>query len=101
MRPPSERPHAGDAHAEQRQDSRFRITIATTTMRVLLSSSRRSRRLTAADPRRIIASAGRRVMSEFRTQLENPVSARHSRMNPFTELWVNGELTRQQLAPRL
>src|SRR5437763_1606868 len=36
-------------------------------------------------------------MSEFRTQLENAVSARHSRMNPFTERWVNGELTRQQL----
>jgi len=31
-------------------------------------------------------------MSEFRTQLENAVSARHSRMNPFTERWVNGEL---------
>src|SRR5437867_10969347 len=36
-------------------------------------------------------------MNEFRTQLENAVSARHSRMNPFTERWVNGELTRQQL----
>src|SRR5215470_9315927 len=36
-------------------------------------------------------------MTEFRTQLENAVSARHSRMNPFTERWVNGELTRQQL----
>src|SRR5256885_619079 len=36
-------------------------------------------------------------MSEFRTQLENAVSARHSRLNPFTERWVNGELTRQQL----
>jgi pyrroloquinoline-quinone synthase len=36
-------------------------------------------------------------MSEFRTQLEHAVSARHSRMNPFTERWVNGELTRQQL----
>src|SRR5438094_8006698 len=36
-------------------------------------------------------------MSEFRTQLENAVSARHSRLNPFTERWVSGELTRQQL----
>src|SRR2546428_4359442 len=36
-------------------------------------------------------------MSEFRTQLENAVSARHSRMNPFTERWVSGDLTRQQL----
>ena len=29
-------------------------------------------------------------MTEFRTQLENAVSARHSRMNPFTEQWVKG-----------
>src|SRR5438874_1984853 len=36
-------------------------------------------------------------MSEFRSQLENAVSARHSRLNPFTERWVGGELTRQQL----
>src|SRR5438445_13811859 len=36
-------------------------------------------------------------MSEFRTQLENAVSARHSRLNPFTERWVRGELPRQQL----
>ena len=27
-------------------------------------------------------------MSPFRTQLENAVNARHSRMNPFTEKWV-------------
>jgi len=33
----------------------------------------------------------------FRTRLENAVNARHSRMNPFTEKWVNGELTRAQL----
>ncbi|MGH7699558.1 MAG: iron-containing redox enzyme family protein, partial [Gemmatimonadales bacterium] len=36
-------------------------------------------------------------MSPFRTQLEQAVNARHSRMNPFTEKWVNGELTRAQL----
>src|SRR5438309_10320479 len=35
--------------------------------------------------------------SQFRAQLEAAVSARHSRMNPFTEKWVNGELTRTQL----
>ena len=34
----------------------------------------------------------------FRTRLEHAVNARHSRMNPFTERWVNGELTRAQLA---
>ncbi len=33
----------------------------------------------------------------FRTQLEQAVNARHSRMNPFTEKWVKGELTRAQL----
>ena len=33
----------------------------------------------------------------FRDQLEAAVNARHSRMNPFTEKWVNGELTRAQL----
>ena len=36
--------------------------------------------------------------SPFRTQLENAVNARHSRMNPFTEKWVGGDLTRTQLA---
>ena len=35
--------------------------------------------------------------SPFRTQLENAVNARHSRMNPFTEKWVGGELTRTEL----
>ena len=35
--------------------------------------------------------------SAFRTQLESAVNARHSRINPFTEKWVNGELTRAQL----
>ena len=35
--------------------------------------------------------------SQFRTQLEGAVSARHSRLNPFTEKWVKGELTRAQL----
>jgi len=33
----------------------------------------------------------------FRDQLQAAVNARHSRMNPFTEKWVNGELTRAQL----
>jgi pyrroloquinoline-quinone synthase len=33
----------------------------------------------------------------FRNELEQAVNARHSRMNPFTEKWVNGELTRSQL----
>ena len=33
----------------------------------------------------------------FRAQLQAAVNARHSRMNPFTEKWVNGELTRAQL----
>ena len=37
------------------------------------------------------------TMSPFRTRLEQAVNARHSRMNPFTEKWVNGELTRTQL----
>ena len=37
------------------------------------------------------------TMSPFRTELENAVNARHSRLNPFTEKWVNGELTRGQL----
>jgi pyrroloquinoline-quinone synthase len=35
--------------------------------------------------------------SPFRTQLENAVNARHSRMNPFTEKWVTGGLNRDQL----
>jgi len=35
--------------------------------------------------------------SPFRTQLEGAVSARHSRLNPFTEQWGKGELTRAQL----
>jgi pyrroloquinoline-quinone synthase len=37
-------------------------------------------------------------MSPFRTELESAVNARHSRMNPFTERWVKGELSRPQLA---
>src|SRR5687768_8105083 len=44
--------------------------------------------------------AGRRAMtsmSTFRTELEQAVNSRHSRMNPFTEKWVNGELTRTDL----
>ena len=36
-------------------------------------------------------------MGPFRAQLQAAVNARHSRMNPFTEKWVNGELTRAQL----
>src|SRR2546422_10493494 len=35
--------------------------------------------------------------SEFRRQLEAAVNPRHSRLNPFTEKWVKGELTRPQL----
>ena len=35
--------------------------------------------------------------SQFRAQLEAAVSARHSRLNPFTEKWVKGELSRAQL----
>lgn len=35
--------------------------------------------------------------SAFRAQLEAVVTARHSRLNPFMEKWVRGELTRQQL----
>jgi pyrroloquinoline-quinone synthase len=33
----------------------------------------------------------------FRAELEAAVNARHSRLNPFTEKWVKGELTRAQL----
>jgi pyrroloquinoline-quinone synthase len=35
--------------------------------------------------------------SPFRQQLEAAVAAKHSRMNPFTEKWVKGELSRVQL----
>lgn len=35
--------------------------------------------------------------SAFREQLEASVNARHSRLNPFTEKWVAGALTRAQL----
>ncbi|MBI4611753.1 MAG: iron-containing redox enzyme family protein [Candidatus Rokubacteria bacterium] len=35
--------------------------------------------------------------SAFRSALEAAVNARHSRLNPFTEKWVKGELTRVQL----
>ena len=35
--------------------------------------------------------------SPFRAELEQAVNARHSRMNPFTEQWVTGGLTRTQL----
>jgi pyrroloquinoline-quinone synthase len=35
--------------------------------------------------------------SAFRTRLEAAVNARHSRLNPFTERWVKGELSRAQL----
>jgi pyrroloquinoline-quinone synthase len=35
--------------------------------------------------------------SAFRRQLESAVNARHSRLNPFTEKWVTGGLTRLQL----
>src|SRR5207245_525451 len=44
---------------------------------------------------------GEDVMSEskspFRQRLEGAVAAKHSRMNPFTEKWVKGELSRAQL----
>jgi pyrroloquinoline-quinone synthase len=36
-------------------------------------------------------------MSPFRAKLEAAVNARHSRLNPFTERWVKGELSRAQL----
>src|SRR5438874_7138186 len=36
-------------------------------------------------------------MSPFRKRLEDAVNARHSRMNPFTEQWVKGALSRDQL----
>ena len=36
-------------------------------------------------------------MSPFRKRLEEAVNARHSRMNPFTEQWVKGALSRDQL----
>ena len=35
--------------------------------------------------------------SPFRRRLEAAVLAKHSRMNPFTEKWVKGELSREQL----
>ena len=35
--------------------------------------------------------------SPFRARLEAAVIARHSRLNPFTEKWVKGELNRTQL----
>lgn len=35
--------------------------------------------------------------SAFRAELEQAVNARHSRLNPFTEKWVKGELSRAQL----
>jgi pyrroloquinoline-quinone synthase len=35
--------------------------------------------------------------SPFRRELEAAVNARHSRLNPFTEAWVKGELTRTHL----
>src|SRR5207237_9400382 len=35
--------------------------------------------------------------SPFRQRLEGAVAAKHSRMNPFTEKWVKGELSRAQL----
>jgi pyrroloquinoline-quinone synthase len=35
--------------------------------------------------------------SQFREKLEAAVNARHSRLNPFTEQWVKGALSRDQL----
>ncbi len=37
------------------------------------------------------------VISDVRTQLEEAVSARHSRQHPFSKLWSEGKLTREQL----
>src|SRR2546421_73297 len=37
------------------------------------------------------------TLSPFRQELEAAVNARHSRLNPFTEKWVKGELSRAQL----
>jgi len=37
------------------------------------------------------------TVANFRIQLEQTVRSRHSRAHPFTERWVNGELTRNQL----
>jgi len=37
------------------------------------------------------------ALSPFRQELEAAVNARHSRLNPFTEKWVKGELSRAQL----
>ena len=36
--------------------------------------------------------------SAFRAQLEGALGAKHSRLNPFTETWRKGELTREHLA---
>jgi pyrroloquinoline-quinone synthase len=36
-------------------------------------------------------------MSPFRRRLQEAVNARHSRLNPFTEQWVKGALSRDQL----
>src|SRR5205814_6749409 len=52
-----------------------------------------------ARPRRDLSAGGLREEapmvepSPFRTELEAAVNARHSRLNPFTEKWVKGELT--------
>src|SRR5207247_11351127 len=56
-----------------------------------------ARRVTARSRGRTSASAGRPAMSDSRTHLQKAAAARHSRLNPFTERWVSGELTRQQL----
>ena len=37
------------------------------------------------------------ISSPFRHRLEEALGARHSRLNPFTEKWRNGELTRAHL----
>lgn len=37
------------------------------------------------------------MTTSFRTRLQDAVTARHSRLNPFTEKWVSGELTRSHL----
>jgi len=41
------------------------------------------------------------IKSPFRQRLEASVQAKHSRMNPFTEKLVKGELSREQLGSAL
>src|SRR5438105_13886728 len=36
--------------------------------------------------------------ADFRSELQQTVTSRHSRAHPFTERWVGGQLSRNQLA---